>query len=166
MPAPVTAEIDIELINSSRGSVTAYAAPIVALGVANAKNLIDAQLQETKERQQAVNKLRELKQKVRSGMQNDKGVDWSNDENMKKLVDLARDLGVDIPKGYHFSKDDLKSMSDNLKTTMDTLNSSNEMDMLRMQRLMNMMNNLIQMLSNMESKEDRTKSAINRNIAG
>lgn len=141
-------------------SMTAYGYEALAPQIKTTEDMIKTQFEDTKERHALVEKLGELTQHLRANMGQ---IDWTNNDNRQELIDIARELGVVIPGGennYKFSKDQVQVILDNIKTKQDALNATNEMDMLRMQRLLNLVNNLVQQLSNLDSKEQRTKEVI------
>jgi hypothetical protein len=85
-----------------------------------------------KERTDAIDLLTNLIAKIN----NEKGaIDWSNNEEMKKLVDRARALGVEIPDGkYKWSEEEKKLLKENIQTRKDSMEKVTQLERTDMQR--------------------------------
>lgn len=85
-----------------------------------------------KERTDAIDALTLLISKINS----EKGaIDWSNNEEMKKLIDKARALGVDIPEGkYQWSEEEKKLLKENIQMRKDSMEKMTQLERTDMQR--------------------------------
>lgn len=163
MPSPSVEHVGLDgplSISKASGtsSMADYAVDALTPQIRNTQELIEEQFNDTRERQRLIGELRDLTQKLRAKMGQD--VDLSKDAELKKLVELCKEMGVTFPAGNKWSKKDVEVAIENIKTTTDTLNSTNEMDMLRMQRMLGVVNHLIQLLSSLTKKEEDTKHTI------
>lgn len=62
-------------------------------------------------------------------------IDWSKDEEMKKLVERARELGVDIPEGkYTWTEDEKKLLKENIQMRKDNFEKITQLERTDMQR--------------------------------
>ena len=87
-----------------------------------------------KARTDDVDTLTELISKINSTKGN---VDWSKDEEMKKLVDKAREIGVDIPEGkYKWNEDEKKLLKENISMRKDNLEKMTQLERTDMQRFL------------------------------
>ncbi|NGX61238.1 MAG: hypothetical protein K940chlam9_00721 [Chlamydiae bacterium] len=85
-----------------------------------------------KERTDNVDTLTALISKLNSEK---KGVDWTKDEEMKSLVDRARELGVDIPEGkYKWSDDEKRLLKENIQMRKDSMEKLTQLERTDMQR--------------------------------
>jgi len=63
------------------------------------------------------------------------GIDWTNNEEMKKLIDKARALGVDIPEGkYKWTDDEKKLLKENVQMRKDSMEKITQLERTDMQR--------------------------------
>jgi hypothetical protein len=71
-----------------------------------------------------------------SKLNSEKGaIDWSNNEEMKKLVEKARALGVDIPEGkYKWSEEEKKLLKENVQMRKDSMEKMTQLERTDMQR--------------------------------
>lgn len=71
-----------------------------------------------------------------SKINNEKGaIDWTNNEEMKKLVDKARAIGVDIPEGkYKWTEDEKKLFKENIQMRKDSMEKITQLERTDMQR--------------------------------
>ncbi len=64
-------------------------------------------------------------------------IDWSNDEEMKKIVDRAREIGVDIPEGkYTWTEDEKKLLKENIQMRKDSMEKVTQLERTDMQRFL------------------------------
>lgn len=62
-------------------------------------------------------------------------IDWSNSDEMKKLVDKAREIGVDIPAGkYKWTEDEKKLLKENIQMRKDSMEKITQLERTDMQR--------------------------------
>ncbi len=73
-----------------------------------------------------------------SKLNSEKGkVDWSKDEEMKLLIDRAREIGVDIPEGkYKWSDTEKKLLKENIQMRKDSLEKITQLERTDMQRFL------------------------------
>lgn len=85
-----------------------------------------------KERTDSIDLLTLLVSKLNS----EKGaVDWSNNEEMKQLIQKARELGVDIPEGkYKWSEEEKKFFKENIQMRKDSMEKVTQLERTDMQR--------------------------------
>lgn len=85
-----------------------------------------------KERTDAIDVLTLLITKINS----EKGaIDWSKDEEMKKLIEKARSIGVDIPEGkYKWSDEEKKLLKENVQMRKDGMEKMTQLERTDMQR--------------------------------
>ena len=85
-----------------------------------------------KERTDGIDVLTLLITKINS----EKGViDWTNNEEMKKLIEKARALGVDIPEGkYTWSEEEKKLLKENIQMRKDSMEKMTQLERTDMQR--------------------------------
>jgi hypothetical protein len=87
-----------------------------------------------KERTDNIDVLTLLISKVNS----EKGaIDWSNNEEMKQLVERARAIGVDIPQGkYTWSEEEKKLLKENIQMRKDSMEKMTQLERTDMQRFL------------------------------
>lgn len=62
-------------------------------------------------------------------------IDWTKDEEMKKLVDRAREIGVDIPAGkYTWTEEEKKLLKENIQMRKDNMEKITQLERTDMQR--------------------------------
>lgn len=85
-----------------------------------------------KERTDAIDVLTLLISKINS----EKGaIDWSNNEEMKKLLEKARAIGVDIPEGkFQWSEEEKKLLKENIQLRKDSMEKVTQLERTDMQR--------------------------------
>ncbi|NGX53898.1 MAG: hypothetical protein K1000chlam4_00618 [Chlamydiae bacterium] len=65
----------------------------------------------------------------------DGNIDWSKDEEMKKLVERARELGVDIPEGkYAWNEEEKELLKENIQMRKDSMEKISQLERTDMQR--------------------------------
>lgn len=71
-----------------------------------------------------------------SKINSEKGdIDWKNDEEMKLLIEKARELGVDIPANkYTWNEDEKKLLKENIQMRKDSLEKITQLERTDMQR--------------------------------
>lgn len=85
-----------------------------------------------KERTDSIDTLTLLVSKINS---TDGKIDWSENEEMKQLVDKARSLGVDIPEGkYEWSEDEKRLLKENVQMRKDSMEKVTQLERTDMQR--------------------------------
>ena len=87
-----------------------------------------------KQRTDSIDLLTALISKINS----EKGeIDWSNNEEMKQLIEKARELGVDIPKEkYKWSEDERKLLKENIQMRKDSMEKVTQLERTDMQRFL------------------------------
>jgi hypothetical protein len=90
-----------------------------------------------KERQSQVRFLHKLLKAINATTSSKDEIDWSQDEELKSMLDQAREMGIDIPEGYTFNKENKTRLVENIKMTVDDLNIENEMQLQTISRLTN-----------------------------
>lgn len=166
MPTPVQVEnVDEgERVSSPRESITSRVQEVFIPLIASAHMSIEELLEEARQRSNDIRDLNTLSQELRKMINGkDKDVNWGRDD-LGPLVAKAKELGVVFPDDQN--KDSARALIENIKTVIDGLTSTNEMEMLRMQRKLNFVNALIQAISSVDSKEDNTISVVIRKIGG
>lgn len=85
-----------------------------------------------KERTDSIDLLTLLVSKINS----EKGaIDWSNNEEMKQLIEKARALGVDIPQGkLKWTEDEKKLFKENIQMRKDSMEKVTQLERTDMQR--------------------------------
>ena len=85
-----------------------------------------------KERTDSIDLLTLLISKINS----EKGaIDWSNNEEMKQLIEKARALGVDIPQGkFKWNEDEKKLLKENIQMRKDSMEKVTQLERTDMQR--------------------------------
>lgn len=96
------------------------------------------ELQELKERQRIVKTLHQLLRAI-NAITDDKGkLDFSNNQEIKDLVAIAKGLGVDIKEGKtKFTKEERDRLVENIRIASDDYNVENEMQIQAVSRLTN-----------------------------
>lgn len=90
-----------------------------------------------KERQAQVRFLHKLLKAINATTSSKDEIDWSQDSELMSMLDQARDMGIDIPDGYKFDKENKTRLVENIKMTVDDLNIENEMQLQTISRLTN-----------------------------
>lgn len=87
-----------------------------------------------KERTDNIDVLTLLVSKINS----EKGaIDWSNNEEMKKLIDKVRAIGVDIPQGkYSWTEDEKRLLKENIQMRKDSMEKMTQLERTDMQRFL------------------------------
>jgi hypothetical protein len=68
------------------------------------------------------------------------------------------------PDTLKFSKEEAQAMTENIKTDIDNLSSSSQLDMIKLQGLINKRNQGIEMLTNLMHKFQQTNNTIIGNM--
>jgi len=64
-----------------------------------------------------------------------KAIDWSNDPQMKELVDRAREIGVDLPEGkYKWEESEKHLLKENIQMRKDSMEKITQLERTDMQR--------------------------------
>ncbi|PJD97583.1 MAG: hypothetical protein CK425_02850 [Parachlamydia sp.] len=90
-----------------------------------------------KDRQTKVSKLHKVLQAINNATNNKGEMDCTRNEDLKKLLQEAKDLGVDIPDKQNFKKDERDRLVENIRMSVEDLNIQNEMQMQTITRLTN-----------------------------
>lgn len=99
------------------------------------ENKITESFIELKQRQDEVTFLHKLTKTINTATV-DEAFDCSTNEELKTLLDKARDLGIEITKGkYKYTKEERERLIDNIKITVDDKNVLNDMDLQKVTRL-------------------------------
>ncbi|MCP5470209.1 MAG: hypothetical protein H7A36_06890 [Chlamydiales bacterium] len=86
-----------------------------------------------KDRTDNVDALSLLMAKINAHKQ--KKIDWTNDPEMQKLVDKAREIGVEIPEGkYSWSEEELHLLKENIQMRKDSMEKITQLERTDMQR--------------------------------
>ncbi|MCH9704407.1 MAG: hypothetical protein K0U13_06425 [Chlamydiae bacterium] len=65
----------------------------------------------------------------------DKSIDWTNDEQMKQLVDRAREIGVELPEGkYKWDETEKHLLKENIQMRKDSMEKITQLERTDMQR--------------------------------
>ncbi|MGA8164499.1 MAG: hypothetical protein WB791_05670 [Waddliaceae bacterium] len=97
-----------------------------------------AQLTELKERQDNVAELNDIVKAINRATDADGGLDLSNQDELKDLLQKAGDYGVEIQEGKEiFNREERNRLVDNCRMTVDDLNTQNEMQLQTLSRLTN-----------------------------
>lgn len=90
---------------------------------------------ELKKRQDEVAFLHKLMKSINTAT-TDEAFDCTNNEELKQLLNKAKDLGIEITEGkYKYSKEERERLIDNIKITVDDKNVLNDMDLQKVTRL-------------------------------
>ena len=90
--------------------------------------------QKIKTRTDQVDLLSSLLSKI--NLEKDK-IDWSKNEEMKKLVDKARELGADIPEGkYSWTKEEKAQLKENIQMKRENMEKITQLERTDMQRFL------------------------------
>jgi hypothetical protein len=90
---------------------------------------------ELKQRQDEVSFLHKLIKTINMATVDD-SFDCTNNEDLKQLLNKAKDQGIEIVDGkYKYSKDERERLIDNIKITVDDKNVLNDMDLQKITRL-------------------------------
>lgn len=93
---------------------------------------------ELKERQNQVSKLHKVLKKINAETSTAGEFDCSSNEELKKLLVEAKDLGVDLKTDkFKYTKDERDRLVENLRMTIDDLNVKNDMQLQTVNRLTN-----------------------------
>lgn len=85
-----------------------------------------------KERTDSIDVLTHLLSKINSEK---KDIDWTKNEEMKQLIERARQLGVDIPQGkYKWNEDEKKLLKENIQMRKDSMEKMTQLERTDMQR--------------------------------
>lgn len=100
------------------------------------KDEIKKEFLELKERQDQVAELHKILQSLKSGKGEKGDLDISNNQELKTMLDRARELGVDIPEGRtQFTKDQVVDLFENIRMSVEDLNTRNDMQLQKATRL-------------------------------
>lgn len=96
------------------------------------------EFKELKSRQDKVRFLHKLIKAINKSTDDKGKIDWSDDEELKELLDLAREMGVEIPEDqYKFKEAEKNRLLENLRMTVDDLNVENDLQLQTITRLTN-----------------------------
>lgn len=90
-------------------------------------------------------------------------VDWSNDPEMRRRIDEARALGVEIPPGkYQFSAEEIIKLKESVLGRRDSFERLSSMDRLKLQRITQESSQMIEAMSMMlKARESPFRTIIN-----
>lgn len=96
------------------------------------------ELAELKGRQQDVHFLHDLLQAINKTTSDKDKINWEKDKDLKKMLDKARELGVDIPEDkYKFNEKERQRLIENIRMEIDDLNLHNDLQFQTVTRLTN-----------------------------
>jgi hypothetical protein len=146
-----------EALEKQHKSITSHAEAVFTPLIQFTEDQVQQQLNETNDRTGLLQELEELAQNVRL---QDGDINWEGNEDMKKLVDLARKLGTILPPGYAWPEAKAKAIIEGIKGTVDKLNSMNHRDEYRLKKLVDHIANLYTLLKSIASKENEATQFI------
>lgn len=96
------------------------------------------EFEELKARQDQVGLLHKLQKKINASTNKKGEFNTRDDEEFKELLEKAKELGVDVPKGKtKFNSDDRDRLIENIRMTVEDLNVQNDMQLQTITRLTN-----------------------------
>jgi len=94
-------------------------------------------------------------------------VDWSEDPQMRALIDKARALGVEIPEGkYSWTEEEKRYLKENIQMRKDSLEKVTQLERTDMQRYMQEASQCHQARSNVLKLIKEVMDTINHNLRG
>ncbi|MFT4552507.1 MAG: hypothetical protein ACI9S8_001132 [Chlamydiales bacterium] len=135
-------------------SIEAHAESVLSPLIKFTEDQVQQQLEETNQRTKLLQELETLSQNIRLAGGD---MDWSANEEVKKLIDLARELGTTLPAGYVWPAAQASACIEGIKGTVDKLNNLNNKDEYRIRKMVDHISNLYMLLKTIASKADETK---------
>lgn len=139
--------VDHEIINKVRGSEThkhnhvSLETLTLLVNTSRLKDLhekTDRELKELTERQGHVRSLQSLLKKMNMAQLDDGSLEISDKQEIQKLLMKAQEIGVDMKEQRHYySKEEKERLIENIRMTMDDLNSRNDMQLQKINRITN-----------------------------
>lgn len=91
-----------------------------------------------KERQEKVAELHKLLKAVNGATDSNGKLDCSNNDELKQLLEKAKELGVDVKDGkFKFNREERNRLVENIRMTVEDLNVQNDMQLQTISRLTN-----------------------------
>lgn len=133
VPTTGTEEIDQILTDNTSGDGDLSLETLILLvntsRLAYLRDKINAEFSELKKRQEKVTFLHKILKKINAAT-NDKGeFDCSTNDELKKLLAEAKEMGVEISDKTQFSKEERDRLVENIHMTVDDYNISNDMQL-------------------------------------
>ena len=135
-------------------AIETHAESVLAPLIKFTEDQVQQQLEETNKRTQVLQDLETLSQNIRL---DEGGTNWEENEAVKKLIDLARELKTVLPEGYVWTKEQGSAILEGIKGTVDKLNNLNNKDEYRLRKMVDHISNLYMLLKTIASKSDETK---------
>ena len=121
-----------EAPSESAGNIFYRVMALMARILGQAEAEAQALYMRIKGRTDEIDTLITLSSKINSA---DGNIDWSKDEEMKKLVERARELGVDIPEGKcTWNEEEKKLLKENIQMRKDNMEKISQLERTDMQR--------------------------------
>lgn len=97
-----------------------------------------AELKELKDRQEKVAELHDIIKAINAATNADGELSIQGNDELKALLERAKELGADIPEGKEtFNRDEKDRILENIRMTTDDLNVENDMQLQTVSRLTN-----------------------------
>jgi hypothetical protein len=134
--------------------------------------VVGSHSEDMKKRNDQISKMNEALQSVRAHSAKGEGFEIAANSSEIKLF---KEMGVPLPKDVQkqldegkiplkFSKEEAQAMTENIKTGIDNLSWSSQLDMIKLQGLINKRNQGIEMLTNLMQKFQQTNNTIIGNM--
>lgn len=140
---PSQAAESLEVVNGSKpvDQSLSLEALVLLINTERLKSLREKtkkELLELKDRQQKVRDLHHLLRSINTATDDKGKLDFSNNQEIKDLINKAKELGVDIKTDkYKYTKEERDRLVENIRITVDDYGIENEMQMQTVSRLTN-----------------------------
>lgn len=140
-PKPIDTTIEIEAINTDQSKhpdILPLVKAILFSQLESLQNKSKKALKEFNDRHGQVIELHHLMQALRSLKDNQGNVDITQNEEIKNLIKRAKELGVDLQEDKtQYTKEELNDLLENIRMTVEDLNTKNEVLQQKITRLNN-----------------------------
>lgn len=140
--------------NGRRLSLEGYAEDAFIPAIDQQQNEVQRLLKELQDRTTILEDLETLSQSIRLASGD---MDWSGDEEMKRLIDLAKELGTKLPDGYVWTADQASACLEGIKGTVNKLSNMSTKTQHDIKTKMDHISELWMLLKSIISKLDETK---------
>ena len=138
---------------------------VTKLWITSVENNIHSYLDDIEARQEKIKKLQDLSKAINAAAETLKAkgvVDWSQDPEMKKLLDEVRAIDPTLfPEGkYTFTQTETVALTDSIRSSIDAHEKATAMDKLYLQQNISMREQIYHMLTNFMKKVHEMRLAI------
>lgn len=161
-------EVDIQQILSDEldknTNIVSYAMKLYTYQTGKIKQSVEQHAAEILQKQERIKLLHDIIQKFNRLSNESEVVDISSNRELLEKIALAREIGVEIPEKTSFSSREMNYLLENLHMKADDFDKENKVLTQKMHVLIQESDRFLMIANLFIKTDDRTKTAITRNI--